>query len=78
MFIMFGYDFTWTTLSDIYALDTVNWRWVTQFNAAGYQFLNNTSTDPSHTVLTTGQIIGIAISAAVVLVGTIFTLQLCF
>lgn len=36
MFVLFGLDSTNQSLGDIYALDTVNWKWITQFNPNGY------------------------------------------
>jgi hypothetical protein len=80
MFIMFGYDYTLGSLSDIHALDTVNWKWVTQFSATGYQTLGNatntttpisngtTTSTTSSSGLGSGAIAGIAVGAAVVVV----------
>jgi hypothetical protein len=80
MFVMFGYDYTLGSLSDIHALDTVNWRWVTQFSATGYANIgtgtngtnattsNSESTSGSSSGLGTGAIAGIAVGAAVVVV----------
>jgi hypothetical protein len=36
MFVFFGLDSTNQSLGDIYALDTVNWKWIAQFNPNGY------------------------------------------
>jgi len=84
MFILFGYDFTLSSLADIHALDTVNWKWVTQFSASGYPLQTNNSTLPAATnststshgssssSLSTGAIAGIAVGGAVVVVGNIF------
>lgn len=83
MFILFGYDFTLSSLADIHALDTVNWKWVTQFSASGYPLQTNNSTLPAATnststshgssssSLSTGAIAGIAVGGAVVVVGNI-------
>ncbi|KAI9287969.1 hypothetical protein BC943DRAFT_350148 [Umbelopsis sp. AD052] len=81
MFVMFGYDYTLGSLSDIHALDTVNWRWVTQYSATGYPILgsgtngtntttpNSGATTSSSSGLGTGAIAGIAVGAAVVIIG---------
>ncbi|KAI8576783.1 hypothetical protein K450DRAFT_283121 [Umbelopsis ramanniana AG] len=50
MFVMFGWDFTFAPLSDIHALDTVNWRWVSEYSASGYPLLSaNTTTNTTNT-----------------------------
>ncbi|GAB5585494.1 hypothetical protein Unana1_00394 [Umbelopsis nana] len=81
MFIIFGYDFTLTSLSDIHALDTINWRWVTQFSASGYPLQSNnstlspasnsTSSSSSSSSLSTGAIAGIAVGGGVAVIGAI-------
>ena len=75
MFIMFGYDFTVTALPDIHALDTINWRWVTQFSASGYPLQSNNSTlspaSNSTSSLSTGAIAGIAVGGGIAVVRNI-------
>jgi hypothetical protein len=80
MFILFGLDSTNTSLSDINALDTVNWQWVQQFSVSGYKQQSNnsypaaingssSSTDGSSgSGLGSGAIAGIAVGAVVVVV----------
>jgi hypothetical protein len=74
MFILFGYDFTLASLSDIHALDTVNMKWVTAFSASGYPLISNTSSSSNTTDctdcsessgLSTGAIAGIAVGCGV-------------
>jgi hypothetical protein len=43
MFILFGINAANSSLSDIYALDTVNWIWTQHFSASGYSQQANTS-----------------------------------
>ncbi|KAI9277320.1 hypothetical protein BC943DRAFT_340945 [Umbelopsis sp. AD052] len=50
MFVMFGWDFTFVPVADIHALDTVNWRWVSEYSASGYPLLStNTTTNTTNT-----------------------------
>ncbi|KAM3581893.1 hypothetical protein VKS41_006048 [Umbelopsis sp. WA50703] len=78
MFILFGYDFTLASLSDIHALDTVNMKWVTAFSASGYPLISNTSSSSNTTDctdcsessgLSTGAIAGIAVGCGVAAIG---------
>ena len=84
MFVLFGRDASSNSLNDIYALDTVNWKWITQFNASGYQQQSNSSYAPAvngtqsstgddstgwkGSALSTGAIAGIVVGCIVVLV----------
>jgi hypothetical protein len=71
---MFGYDYTLASLSDIHALDTINWRWVTDFSAAGYPLLSNGTNNANGTTisssngLSSGAIAGIAVGVVAVVV----------
>lgn len=47
MFVLFGLDSTNHSLGDIYALDTVNWKWITQFSPNGYQQQPNGNYTPA-------------------------------
>jgi hypothetical protein len=53
MFIMFGIDIALTALSDIHALDTVNWRWVTEYSASGYPLLSTVTNTTTNTTTNT-------------------------
>ncbi|GAB5593201.1 Leucine-zipper-like transcriptional regulator 1 [Umbelopsis nana] len=84
MFVLFGRDASSNSLNDIYALDTVNWKWITQFNASGYQQQSNSSYAPAvngtqsstcddstgwkGSALSTGAIAGIVVGCIVVLI----------
>jgi hypothetical protein len=63
---MFGYDTAHTFLSDIYALDTLNWNWTNFFDPSGY------ATDIPVGGLSTGAIAGIAVGAGLFVVGYFF------
>ncbi|KAI8582029.1 hypothetical protein K450DRAFT_228718 [Umbelopsis ramanniana AG] len=81
MFILFGINASNSSLSDIYALDTVNWIWVQHFSASGYSqqanmsypaAINGTSSTSESTdssggnSLGAGPIAGIAVGAVLV------------
>lgn len=84
MFILFGIDASNSSISDIHALDTVNWIWIQQFSASGYLQQGNTSypaaTNGNSSAidgntarsndngLTAGPIAGIAVGAVLVVV----------
>ncbi|KAJ2955495.1 hypothetical protein NQZ79_g8510 [Umbelopsis isabellina] len=93
MFILFGYDFTLSSLSDIHALDTVNLKWVDTFSANGYPLISNSSSSKNTTTctdpcscsgdcsqssgLSTGAIVGIAVGCGVGAIGAAVLLFLC-
>ena len=66
MFIMFGYDSAANYLSDIHALDTLNWNWTNDFDPSGY------ATDIPVGGLSKGAIAGIAVGAVLLVVGYFF------
>lgn len=84
MFILFGIDASNSSISDIHALDTVNWIWIQQFSASGYSQQGNTSYPAAingtssaadgntgsdgGSSLTAGPIAGIAVGAVLVVV----------
>jgi hypothetical protein len=84
MFILFGIDASNSSISDIHALDTVNWIWIQQFSASGYSLqanasypaaINETSSAADGNTgssdgsgLTAGPIAGIAVGAVLVVV----------
>ncbi|KAG2174752.1 hypothetical protein INT43_005810 [Umbelopsis isabellina] len=93
MFILFGYDFTLASLSDIHALDTVNMKWVDTFSANGYPLISNSSSSKNTTTCTdpcschgdcpassglgTGAIVGIAVGCGVGAIGASVLLFFC-
>lgn len=85
MLILFGVNSTNSSLSDINALDTVNWKWVQHFSASGYpqQSNNSSPADANGTMpsdndsttsnrLGTGAIAGIAVAGVIVVVSRIY------
>ncbi|KAM3586469.1 hypothetical protein VKS41_002983 [Umbelopsis sp. WA50703] len=84
MLILFGLNSTNSSLNDINALDTVNWKWVQHFSASGYEqqpnssypaAVNGTATSASGSnsgnSLGSGAIAGIAVGAVIVVVSNI-------
>ncbi|KAG2182567.1 hypothetical protein INT43_007498 [Umbelopsis isabellina] len=89
MLILFGANSTNNSLSDINALDTVNWKWVQHFSASGYtQQSNNSSPAAANGTLASandsttsnslgaGAIAGIAVGGVVVVAAVVVLLLL--